>query len=287
MPEDVAVRLLSTLTPNAENGITWRDIVSNSHQRANIGQSFATDAARIEFERSYLKIDIFSKALKAIREYKVFAGAMSHSEDTVRQVFNEVFAFPFIPSNPSRKDSIEDITRALTVDYTKEHLFRPDHKGYTRTYILAPDDETKAPAIRDGRVIYPPRAYPDVLQPHELHDSDLMRYQFSNFRWREPVLTATGEMVDDILKINDDFFQGIQMVYFKKLLNNIPLTPAEQREVLMPESLRTAVIEQITDQGVQDMTLQRRILEERKLDAQKTQNRGNGQVLGLGRYARR
>ncbi len=69
--------------------------------------------------------------------------------------------------------------------------------------------------------------YPDALEPDKLHDSDLFRYQALNCRYRDPKLTETGEQIDEPLKLNDDFKQGLQMVYFKRLLSNIALTAKE------------------------------------------------------------
>lgn len=284
MPEDVATRLLSALTPNAYGETSWRTLVNDAMRRANSEQHYTTTADILEYSRSYLKNSVLKYARQTLSAYNVMAGAMSHSEDTVRQIFNEVFGFPFVPSNPSRTDAIEDITRALSVDYTQAHLFRPGERGYTRAYILAPDDTTKTPEIVDGREIYPPRPYPDALQPDELHDSDLMRYQFCNWRWRTPVLTANGETVDDVLKINDDFGQGLQMVYFKKLLSNIPLSKTEKIELHLSPQIRENVLAEMEQSPEKDALFNRRRLELAQLDKQfKKPVRGSS----LNRFSRR
>lgn len=242
MPEDVAERLLSTLTPYAygENGtsVTWKQLIRDAHQRANAGQHFDSLSKQVDYERSHLRAVVPKYSRKVLSQYNVRLGAMSHSEDTVRAIFNDVFGFNFVPSNPRATDSIEDINAALKVDDKTDHPFRPGQLGYTRTYIIAPDDITQEPV--DG--VYPPQPYPQALQPHELHDSDLIRYQFCNWRYAEPVLTATGEKVDMPLKLNDDFGQGWQMVYFKKLLTNIKLKSYELAELGVTEKFRLANI---------------------------------------------
>lgn len=181
-----------------------------------------------------------------------------------------------MPLRTSRGRSLWIIRRRI--------YLRPGERGYTRAYILAPDDTTKTPEIVGGREIYPPRPYPDALQPDELHDSDLMRYQFCNWRWRTPVLTANGETVDDVLKINDDFGQSLQMVYFKKLLSNIPLSKTEKIELHLSPQIRENVLAEMEQSPEKDALFNRRRLELAQLDKQfKKPVRGSS----LNRFSRR
>ncbi|MCA1622737.1 MAG: hypothetical protein LC768_10655 [Acidobacteria bacterium] len=71
----------------------------------------------------------------------------------------------------------------------------------------------------------------------------------------------------------------------KNCCRNIPLTRTEAIEAQLPERLREGVIAEITDQGVLDMTLQRKRLELNRIEAEQKQK--SGRRLGLGKYARR
>jgi hypothetical protein len=252
MPEDVAERLLSVLTPHAygENGssVTWRSLIDQAHTRANADKHFDTSRQRQDFERSHVKAVIPKYSRPILKRFNVYAGAMSHSEDTVRTIFNEVFGFAFQPSNPHKLDCIEEMNGLFRINWDEDHPFRPV-KGYTRTFILAPDDLTKEPRYVKGMEVYPPKPYPNAMQPHELHDSDLHRFQFVNWRYAEPVLTATGERVDEPLKINDDFGQAWQMVLLKRLLFNIPLSQDEREELNIPQVFRLQNVNQQFEQG--------------------------------------
>jgi hypothetical protein len=237
MPEDVAQRMLSVLTPYAYDSVSWRDLIQQNFQRANVGQHFKTLQEQLDYQRKYLKNAIKQYSTAALSRHNVRLGAMSHSEDTVRQNFNEIFGFNFIPSNPGATDSIEDIIRAFMIDWTEKHPFR-EQKGYSRTFIICPDDRSQEPRFENGHEIYPPRAVPDTLRPDDLHDSDLFRYQFMNWRWIDAKLTEMGEIDNRPLKMNDDFGQALQMVYFKRLLANIPMSEFEKEEAKMPEHLQ-------------------------------------------------
>lgn len=251
MPEDVAERLLSILTPNAygENGtsVRWKKLIRDAHLRANAGEHFDTLAKRVDYERSHLKAVIPKYSRPVLRRYNVKIGAMSHSEDTVRTIFNDVFGFNFQPANPHKLDCIEEINSAFKIDWNADHPFRLE-KGYTRTFIIAPDDLSAEPRMENNKAIYPPLPYPKQLQPHELHDSNLLRFQFCNYRFAEPVLTSTGERIDDLLKLNDDFFQGWQMVWFKKLLTNIRIDKSEMEELTVTPKFRLSNIEAKKDE---------------------------------------
>jgi hypothetical protein len=253
MPEDVAERLLNVLTPIAygENGssVTWHSLIEQGHSRANADEHFKTLKDKIEYERSHLKALIPKYSQPVLKRFNVYGGAMSHSEDTVRNIFNKIFGFAFQPSNPHKLDCIEEINGMFKVDKKKEHPFRPGTPGYTRTFILCPDDKTQEPREVRGITVYPPKPYPSALQPHELHDSDLHRFQFCNWRYAEPVMTATGEKIDEPLKLNDDFGQAWQMVLLKKLLTNIPLNEGQKKELTIPPPFRLAAINSKLESG--------------------------------------
>jgi len=65
------------------------------------------------------------------------------------------------------------------------------------------------------------------MSPDDLHDDRLFRYQMLNRRFLPPKVTELGERIDEPEKLNDDFGQLLQMVYQKRLLNNIEYTTGE------------------------------------------------------------
>lgn len=264
-PEDVATRLLSVLTPFAYQNKTWADLIDESWKRMNAQEHFANVADRLEYLRGYYKSIIPNYSRRVLSDYHVKKGANSHSEDKVRQMFNDGFGFSFAPSNPpNNSGAIEKIDVAMRVDYTEKHLFNPHQKGYTRWYVLCPDDLSQAPEIINGVEVYPPAPYPDVLSPDDLHDSNLFRYQMCNRRFADPKLTELGERGEVLLKLNDDFGQGLEMVYFLDLLSNIELTFKEVVESQMPEHLSTTSVSQHYGQpGFAELTIARMAEENR------------------------
>lgn len=246
-PTDVAERLLSSLTLYAAPNITWKDLIDEAWKRTNSEKHFDSESERIEYTKSYYKRLIPKYSVEILRKYNVKTGANSHSEDKVREMFNECFGFSFIASNPGETDALEDIDEAMRVDYTMPHLFDSAKTGYTRWYVLCPDDMTQEPQITNGVKVYPPISYPEAITPDELHDSDLFRYQMSNRRYAPPKTTELGERIDRALKLDDDFGQALQMCYFKQLLSNIELTSDEKVELTLPNYLRKETLETLDD----------------------------------------
>jgi len=251
-PEDMGERFLSLLTPYAidrdSERQTWRDLIDEAWKRLNENVHFTDVSDRLTYLKSYYAQLIPKYARPVLERYNVKAGAISHSEDKLREGLNFGFGFNFSPSNPGKNDAIEDINAAMRVDMTEDHLFH-EGKGYTRFYVLCADDLTGESRIVNGRIVYPPVPYKYALSPDELHDADLFRYQMLNCRNRDPFLTESGEVVDEPLKINDDFKQGLQLVYYKGLLRNIPLTKTEKFIATMPASVQKVEIgdETVTD----------------------------------------
>lgn len=237
-PEDVAVRLLSELTPYAVNELgrqmTWANLVQDAWKRMNEEEHFDSARDRLDFLGKYYARIIPKYSQPVLERYNVTGAVNSHSEDKVRQMFNEGFGFSFVPANPREHEGIEEIQAAMRVDYTEKHLFK-DCMGYTRWYVICKDDLTAEPTIVNGHTVYPPVPYPDDLSPDTLHDDDLFRYQLSNRRYRDPILSATGEAIDHLEKTNDDFPQLLQFIYFRRMLNNLSYSKEELREMKKPE----------------------------------------------------
>jgi hypothetical protein len=299
-PEDVAARLLSVLTPFAYQDKTWTDLIDESWKRMNAEQHFGNVADRLDFVRGHYKAVIPNYSRRILNEYHVKTGANSHSEDKIRELFNDGFGFNFVPSNPpNNSGAIEKIDTAMRVDYDENHLFKPNKKGYTRWYVLCPDDTSAEPETVNGMQVYPPVPYPDVMQPDDLHDSDLFRYQMLNRQFADSKLTELGERVDTLLKLNDDFGQGLEMVYYLDLLSNIELTFAEVVEAQMPEHLSKENISQYYGQrGFPELVMARmaqenqikiQIEEERKAQDDLLRNTfvgGGGRIRLFGRRRR-
>lgn len=249
-PADVAERLLSALTPYAygENGnrATWRQLIDEAWKRMNAEQHFETVADRWAFEKDYYKRIIPKYSKKVLQAYQVRAGVMSHSEDKVREMFNAGFGFGFRPSNPGKTEGLESIDAAMKIDHSLEHPFpKFDEngrvKGYSRFFVLCPDDKAKEPIFINGVEVYPPVPYPETLKVDSLHNSDLFRYQMRNRRFLPPKLMETGERIDEPEKLHDDFGQLLQMVYITNLLKNIKLGPGQQVQALISSSVKEAV----------------------------------------------
>lgn len=283
-PEDVAVRLLSSLTPEAYEGVSWQSLVNDAWKRTNAEQHYQSTSERLSFATGYYKSLIPRYSRTVLSAYNVAAAVNSHSEDKVREMFNEGFGFSFIPANPANHDALEDIDEAMRVDYNEPHLFIPAINGYTRFYVLCPDDETQTPEIIDGFTVYPPMPFPESLDGAELHDSDLFRFQMANRRFADPKLIASGEETDKMLKLFDDYGQGLQMIYFKKLLSNIPLSKTEKIELHLSPQIRENVLAEMEQSPEKDALFNRRRLELAQLDKQSKKSvRG----ASLNRFSRR
>lgn len=251
-PEDVAERILGNYATfaipqsNGDKPKTWQDLRLDTLHRRDVPRHLKERRQQLEFERKVLSEIIPQYSKPVLSAWNVLGGAMSHSEDTVRDLFRTVYGIFLSPSNPGKFDALDDINRAMMVDYTEPHPFRPHQLGYSRWFIVVPDDtDDPEPCIseRTGKKIFRPRAFPGAIKPDDLHDHDLIRYQFCNYRRAEPKLTVTGETIDDVIKTDDDFFQGVQMVYHKKLMTNVPLSDEELVEEHMPAGLTEDALE--------------------------------------------
>jgi len=241
-PEDVAERMLSALTPYAYGAegdqVTWKQLIDDAWKRLNAETHYESVSEKIAYRTQYYKNLVAAYARKVLSAYRVSVGANSHSEDKVRDMLNSGFGFNFMASNPGKTDALEDIDAAMKFDMNEAHIFKPDQMGYTRWYVLCKNDYSQEPELINGIFVYPPVPYPDVMDPKDLHDDDLFRYQMVERRFRNPELTKAGEIVDEPEKTNDDYGQALQMVYFKKLLQNIRLTETEQIMASMPEEVK-------------------------------------------------
>lgn len=287
---DVAERLLSELQPFAYDNVTWTELRKATISRSGIEKHARTDSEAQNLELAAIANVIPTYSRPVLKKFRVVSGVMSHSEDRKRKIYNRGYGFNFAASNPGMLEGIEDYNNDLEVDYDLDNPFRPGAKGYTRWHVICPDKTEEEdgtaiePVIINGIAVYPPKEFPKAVQPHELHDSDLFRYQMKNWRMRIPKSTEAGEQVDMPLKENDDYGQMLQMFYIKNLLRNIPLNESEQIERDLPESLKQITIENIEDVRVQDLTLQARL---KKITEMKQENNRPVRPAGLHRFRKK
>jgi intein/homing endonuclease len=263
-PEDVAERLLSCLTPVAkrehERGVvvqkfeqlelTWAELRRDELLRLNALAHTNTQLDRIEFERARLQEIIPQYSEPMLASYNVVGGVNSHEREDIRQIYNSVYALKCRGVNPGHWGGVEQLVRAFYVDEKAEHPFRPGVMGYSRTFIVVPDDLTQQPRMVTTFVngepveieVYPPEPYPHELSPEDLHDEKLHRYQMVNWRQKEAKLVESGEKVDEVLKMNDDYPNGMQMLEVGGSDLNQPLSVAQEHDMVLKTHLPASMV---------------------------------------------
>jgi hypothetical protein len=249
-PEDVAERLLTCLDPYAYRestgkGVTWAKLRAELLKRSNSDAHTATVAEKIAYEHGELARVIPKYTRPLLYRCNVQQGDMSHEALTPRKIYASIYGIGMKPVNPKKHGGIELINRDLQVDYDTPHPFRPNQMGFTRWFMVVPDDRNSPYTGFTGETVYLPKPYPLAIQTKDLHDDDLCRFQFSNWRYREPQLTASGEVIDDPLKLYDDMPNLLQMFYVGSSLQGVALNKEQKIRMLMPKDtltdMRTAV----------------------------------------------
>lgn len=240
-PEDVAERHLSDLNPYAyetkEKKVTWRALRKEVLANTNAVQHTDNDSEKMDYERGSLSRTIPRYSAPLLQRCNVQQGEMSHEMDTVRKIYRSVYGLAFRGVNPRKHGGTEAINRELRVDYDRPHAFRPDTMGYTRFYIVAPDDFSHPYSI-DDIIVYLPMPYPSELKPETLEDTDLWRFQWKNHRYRPSVLTAGGETIDDPEKMHDDTVNLCQMWMVGAPLQGSSLTHEQKVDLAIPTELK-------------------------------------------------
>jgi len=243
--EEVAERALSCLSPFAYKDVTWEQLRKETKRRTNAEEYTRTEAEKIDYERGALEkvIPIYSKPL--LQRCNVQQGEMSHEQNTVRKVYTSIYGLGMKPVNPGKHGGTEEINRAMQVDYNEPHAFRPDQKGYTQWYMVVPDDPE---AIKDGeyrevngKKVYRPKPFPDEFTTTDMWDDDLYRFQLKNCRYRPPILTASGEEIDNPEKMWDDVHNRLQMAYCGSPLQGTSLTLEQKVNLIVPQGVRDSV----------------------------------------------
>ncbi|MGI8656492.1 MAG: hypothetical protein ACR2LC_14895 [Pyrinomonadaceae bacterium] len=247
--DDVALRFLKSLTSGmsvSSARVAWDELVQASLSRANL-ERFMADATRlIEARREVLTRVIPAYVAPLLREQNFRKFRMSHEAKTQRQVYRTVYGLPFEASNPGEDGGVEWLNHYMQINREAEHPFTPGITGAAGLYIIVEDERF---------------AFPQSMTPDSLHDSDLARFQFKHWRYRAPKLTEAGLIERGVQKLNDDFPNGLMMLFHDNCVKAAPLTIEERREEMLPASLQSATIAGLPpeEQGQAWMTQQIRL----------------------------
>lgn len=245
--EDVAERLLSAISPTVRTKdgavFTWKQLIASTLQKENLEYLIADFSERMKAEREVLAsvIPQYVQPILRALHFNDFRGSHEQSKTGALAVYQRVFGLPFKPTNPGGDGGVDMINMIMRVDYSQPHAIRPGVMGLTNFYVLT-DDDLSRPYRLNEQTVYLPTPYNESLTPDDLHDADLFRYQASNCRFRDARLTAAGEKDGDILKLNDDFINGLMMLFYDRVLSALPLTEKEHQELTLPVNLREEVI---------------------------------------------
>lgn len=251
-PEDVAERMLTTIAPDV--GVhgqrkSWRELIRTTLDKQGL-ENIVNTQELIEKRRSILAkvLPNIVHPILSLQNYVLFRA--SHDREDVRRVYRTVFGLPFQPANPTSDGGVDTLNLLMKVDYNSEHPFKQGEKGFSNFYLVVDDDFSK-PVNLLGKMdtlhgldttVFEPVSFPEALRPDDLHDEDLFRYQMANWRFRDPYLTVKGEHEGEILKINDDFGQGLQMLFFDAAVRPAPLTKDETLVAMLPPALQPQAV---------------------------------------------
>ncbi len=270
--DDVARRILESVSPLVPGtNQTWAEAIASSYSRERL-DLYVSDATKlIEMRRAAL-----SRVLPAVvgpllkrKNYVRFRGSNEQNKDGLK-VMRDCFGIPFAPANPRTTEGLEWIEHYMTVDHTTAHPFLEDERlenggwrlGCPGWFVVVDDDRY---------------AYPSEMKPENLHDSDLARYQFENWRVRASEVTAAGFIEYGPMKMLDDFGQGLQMLFMDNCVQAAPLTEGEKVMAHLPAHLQPEEIAKVEDpderarrlsgQVMQRQAIQQRIARPRQTSA--------------------
>lgn len=243
--DDVGLRFLESITPFVpDKALTWKELIELSLSRQGLEQ-FISDATRlIEARRNILAgiIPPLVMPLLKAKRYMRFVGSHDQNNDAL-QVYRRVYGLPFRPLNPRETGGLEWADHYMDIDKKTRHPFFEDRqladgtweKGCPGMFLL----------VKNGKKAYPGSATPDAL-----HDSDLCRYQFSNWRMRPMKLTEAGALEHGPMKMNDDFGQMLQMLLLDNSITAVPMTYQEQVNEMIPRKNRVAEMRKLSPNGI-------------------------------------
>jgi len=223
--DEVAMRIIESISPQPPvTGQTWDDLLSDTATRANLERYFSDQTKLIDERRKALAkvIPQYVKPILKRLNVKWFKG--SHEEENnALKLYRETYGLNFSPANPGKKGGLELINHLMKVDYDKEHPIKPGVMGFSRFFLIVPDDKARLnPA----------------LKPDSLHDHDLFRYQVSHWRNVPIKMTELGIIEHGSQKMNDDYGNWLQFMFYEGAPQAVPMTEEETIVAHTPESAR-------------------------------------------------
>lgn len=226
-PDDVALRLLNSLTPaiTTEHGerLTWVQLIRDALTRENLERHISDTTKLLDARRNVMARVIPKYTKGVLRAQTVAQLRMSHEAKGARDVYAKAFGLVFQPINPGADGGVDWINRYFAVDYHAPHPFDAAREGNSQMFVVVPDAKAKLN---------------EALTPEELHDYDLLRFQLMNCRFRDPQVTASGMTEYGILKMNDDFVNALMMGFHDNSIQAARLTHDEQIDAVTPECSR-------------------------------------------------
>lgn len=287
-PENVALRLIKRIAPETSDAeghrVRWDSLVRDSFSRQEL-EKYLADATALQRERRAAYSKVIPKYVTPVlraQNYVKFRGSHEQANDALR-VYKESFGLPFSPTNPGADGGVEYLNSLMKVDYSLPHPFNPALMGYTRFFLVVPDDRTATPVVVDGSEVYPPAPYNDALSPDLLHDHELARYQFRNWRFPDPKLTEAGEVEKKPLKANDDYGNSLMMLYHDRAVQAAPLNRDEQIISKMPEKVQPAQIAKVEDPHERAKLLTAQAMQRTKIENEMRRPRQHRDPVGAWR----
>lgn len=231
-PDDVALRLLKAIAPRRD----WESLIRAHASRDGLERYLTSATDLLAARRDVLSNVIPDAARRAFGSRNFMRWVMSHEAESARRVYNNVFGLPFQASNPGADGGVDLINHLMRVDRAREHPFRSGVTGHARFFMVVPDSEAATPA---------------AVRPESLRDSQRARYQFKRWRNRPPKTTEAGEVERGLLKKNDDFGNGLMMLYYRNPPSAAPMTERERRDAMRPAGLRDADVARQPDPRIQ------------------------------------
>ena len=236
--DDVGLRLLESLCPivPGTEKTSWRQLIQQSLSREGLEQYVSDTTRLIQARRDVLSrvIPPLVQPVLAKSHYAAFRGSHDQNNDAL-EVYRRVYGLPFQPLNPGETGGLEWADHYMQVDKNRSHPFFDDEQltdgtwklGCPGMFIIV--EEHKKPYPRSGT-------------PEALHDSDLCRFQFNNWRMRPAKLSEAGAVEFGPMKMHDDFGQMLQMILFGNIIRAAALSKAELSVVLLPTALQPEAI---------------------------------------------
>lgn len=229
--DDVAERMLRSIAPTVDvRGVakTWDDVFNAELRRVDL-QDFVVSATELlDVRRAVLARVIPPLITPLLKAHNYRALRMSHEAKAVKNIYRRVFGLGFTGVNPRREGGVDFINHYLKIDPKRKHPFK-DKTGWSQMFLIVPDEKAE---------------YPTAVRPDQLHDTDLVRYQFTHHRYTEPHLTTTGILEHGPEKMNDDATNCLMMLFHDNHVMAQKLTQDEKVEQMIPpETRREAVLQ--------------------------------------------